>query len=351
MQRLLLLAFALISVTSLYSQDHLFSQFYASPMTLNPALTGAFDGKFRVSSIYRTQWNKSLDNPFNTFSTSLDLRFPLGRQGTYHPDVAAAGLVFYKDEVGEIDFSTTQISIFGAFHKSLGQRNTQYLSLGLEASIGQRNVNYANITFDDQFNGISGFTDPTAEILPENNFSFSDLSVGLNYTYTPQHRTGIFAGFAIHHFLEPSVSFFKKTNQDDENVPENTLLIKYSGQLSFRFPLTQKIQLLPRAIFSKQGPYLKIDSGSNFRFTIDEINSVALHIGTNLRSVTNENSRLTVSDVVGLLGIEYKSVLLGFSYDFNLDALSISQPRQGAFEISIAYLGKTSDDLILCPTF
>lgn len=45
----------------LQAQDQLFSQFYSAANFSNPALTGAFEGKFRVSSIYRDQWRKALD--------------------------------------------------------------------------------------------------------------------------------------------------------------------------------------------------------------------------------------------------------------------------------------------------
>ena len=41
---------AMVSVTN--AQDPNFSQFFASPLTLNPAMTGLFDGTFRVAGNY-----------------------------------------------------------------------------------------------------------------------------------------------------------------------------------------------------------------------------------------------------------------------------------------------------------
>src|SRR5262245_20435253 len=49
-----------------------FSQYYAYPMWLNPALTGAFDGDFRVTGIHRRQWG-GLMQPFSTYGLSADL--------------------------------------------------------------------------------------------------------------------------------------------------------------------------------------------------------------------------------------------------------------------------------------
>ena len=39
-------------VSTVNAQDPNFSQFFASPLTLNPALTGKFDGTFRVAGNY-----------------------------------------------------------------------------------------------------------------------------------------------------------------------------------------------------------------------------------------------------------------------------------------------------------
>jgi hypothetical protein len=60
--------------TRLTAQDKHFTQFYAAPLALNPALTGALDGKYRVSTIYRDQWRKVLDEPIKTFAVGADLR-------------------------------------------------------------------------------------------------------------------------------------------------------------------------------------------------------------------------------------------------------------------------------------
>ena len=50
---LLLIGFSLLKTTA---QDPNFSQFYSSPLTLNPALTGKFNGVLRATGTYRNQW-------------------------------------------------------------------------------------------------------------------------------------------------------------------------------------------------------------------------------------------------------------------------------------------------------
>ncbi len=53
------------------AQDPHFSQFFASPLTLNPAFTGKFDGTFRVAGNYRNQW-PAFNNVYTTYTVSVD---------------------------------------------------------------------------------------------------------------------------------------------------------------------------------------------------------------------------------------------------------------------------------------
>lgn len=349
MKKLLVLAVCAVFLNGLQAQDRLFSQFYASPLTLNPALTGAFEGKFRVSSIYRDQWRSVMEEPFSTFSSALDLRWRMGKKSTKYKDHAAVGVLLYQDKGGLLNFSTTNISVSAAYHKSLDIWNTQYLSLGFQAGIVQRNVNYGNVTFEDQFNGTTGYSDPTGERLPENNFAFADYSVGLNYVFAPRSsKFRVFAGGAMHHFNRPTVSFYHKSDEDAV-VPDNTLEPRYSAQLSVQLPVVDGITFLPRAIYDKQGEHMKLDAGGSLRFAISDYRNVSLHVGAYARPVRNEDSNVKVDAVVGLVGIEFSNVLIGTSYDIFMGRTS--NFGRGTFELSIAYLGDYEDDLILCPKF
>ena len=285
MRHLLLTIICIGFAITVQAQDRLFSQTYSAPLTLNPALTGAFDGKFRVSGIYRNQYNGILDKPFKTYSTALDFKFGLG-QSVKKKDLVGAGIMFFTDKVGELDFSTTNIAVSGAYHKALDRASQQYLSLGFQMGIVQRNINYGNISFQDQFDGLNGFSDPTAEKLPENNFSFGDASVGLNYAFTPAPRTSLFVGVAVHHFLTPSVSFYDR-NDEFGLYSEDPLDMKFSVQVSGSLPLGDKLTVLPRVIGAVQGPHTKVDLGTNFRIGLGELQTFALHIGGYARLATN----------------------------------------------------------------
>lgn len=327
------------------AQDKHFTQFYASPLTLNPALTGAMEGTYRVGAIYRDQWKKVLDEPIKTTSLSADLRF--NRRGKKSAnDAIGLGILFFNDKVNVVDFSTTQIAVSLAYHKSVGSGDGQFLTLGLQGGLTQRNVNYGSLQFHDQFDGSTGYTLPTAEVLPGNNFSYPDYNVGLNYTADIGKDGRFFAGIAYHHFLEPKISFY------DNSGPGDKLYAKASTQLAANLPLTKdnRVQINPRLLFALQGPHLEVDAGANMRFALGQYGSTALHFGAWARPVRNSDNGFGLDAAVALFGLEINNVLFGLSYDLNLKALQAKQ-RQGAFEISITYLGNYNNEEIICPKF
>ena len=71
MKKIFTLSVTVMLAFSVVAQDPNFSQFFASPLTLNPALTGKFDGDFRVAGNYRNQW-PAFNNAYTTSTLSLD---------------------------------------------------------------------------------------------------------------------------------------------------------------------------------------------------------------------------------------------------------------------------------------
>ncbi len=345
MKRILpICGFLIVAAAALHAQDKHFTQFYAAPLYLNPALTGAIEGQYRVGALYRDQWRKTLDEPIQTYNVSADLRFR-ARKKTVYQDAVGIGLQFTHDKVSVVDFNTTQIAMSGAYHKSLGTSNRHFLSLGLQAGLTQRNVNYAPLNFHDEFDGVAGYNLPTGEDLPPNNFSFLDLNTGLNYTARFGRYGAFFGGLGVHHSTQPVVSFYETTAEGDR------LYRKYSAQFSATLPMSRdnRVSLLPRLLWASQGPHMEVNAGTNIRFAMGEFGGSALHLGSWVRTVRNDTNT-GLDAVVALAGIEINGVLIGLSYDINTTALSQGQ-QQNAFEISVTYLGNYESEEILCPKF
>ncbi len=56
-------------VSNAQAQDAIFSQYFASQPYLNPALTGFYDGSYRVNAHYRTQWT-NINSGINTYGVN-----------------------------------------------------------------------------------------------------------------------------------------------------------------------------------------------------------------------------------------------------------------------------------------
>src|SRR5215213_6221041 len=79
------------------AQDPNFSQFFASPLTLNPALTGKFDGDFRLAANYRNQW-PTINNAFTTYTVSADASILKNRISEI--DQFGVGIMGFRDQSG-----------------------------------------------------------------------------------------------------------------------------------------------------------------------------------------------------------------------------------------------------------
>ncbi len=328
------------------AQDKHFTQFYAAPLTLNPALTGSTNGKYRAGIIYRSQWKGVLESPFRTYAGAIDLKFRVFPKNP-NKDYVGAGILFYSDKVSGIDFSNTQMALSGAYHKSLDPNSKQYLSLGVQLGLTQRNVNISKLTFKDQFNGIDGYTLETQEILPENNFGYPDLALGLNYAASVGKYNRFFVGGAIHHVMRPKITFYRVGTR----LGDARLFRKYSGQFSADLYLGNDISILPRFLFALQGPHMEINAGTNVKFKFNSYSPLSFHLGAWARPVRDEKSTVFLDAVVLMAGVEVGNLLLGLSYDANISDLTTYRQGQNAFELSLGFIGEYENDEVMCPKF
>jgi len=348
---LLGLIFFCYSTIKIFSQDAQFYQVYASPLTLNPAMTGMIEGNFRIASVYRDQWRALVDKPFSTFSVSGDGRFEIFKNGTDKKDFLGVGIYFQSDKVGTIAFTTNQLGVSAAFHKALDKRLKQYLSFGFQMSINQRNINYENLNFEDEFNGINAYSDPTSEILPINNFGFADLSLGLNYSISPFKGFDAFVGASLYHAAAPKVTFDRNTSTTtsrfviDERIDRKIQI--YGG---FSSALNNSWSVVPRALYVKQGPHQQIIAGSHIRKKLVDGFSSAVELGLSARLV-NDIDNYHFESAILSLGIDFTGKLVGLSYEFGLNPVANRFRNQGVIELSFRYTGEYDNDIFFCPEF
>ncbi len=335
----------------LYSQDPDFSQQYATPLNLNPALTGNFNGTYRVGGIYRDAWRTASPVPIATYVFNGEYRFKMGKEKK-NSDYGAAGLKFFSDRTSLIEHNTNAISALFAFHKSLSEFNTSYLSIGFEAGITQKNLNYENLNFEDEFNGINGFQGFTEEELQANNFGYGDYSMGLNYFSEINKKNSLNIGLTAKHLTNPNTSYWKRSDSKDPDlIKVNRTGLLFGFQAITRHQLNYFVTLNPRIVVKSQGTaFTQLFLGSTVRYDLNTFNNTAVHAGLFAR-VSNTVDSYELAHLVPFFGFEVNDMLIGISYDVNMHDVVNSYQGLGVLELSFSYTGEVEEDSAWCPEF
>jgi len=310
-------------------------------------LRGTADGDYRISTVYRDQWRSALEAPFRSFVLTGDTKFEMSYGKTYTPDIIGAGLVIFNDAVDFFNLNTNQISVVGSYHKSLSKAGNRYLGMGLMVGVVQKNINYDNLTFDDQFDQINGYTLDTGEALPPNNFGFADFSLGVNYASGIRNR--FFIGGAYHHFFSPNISFYEAVLNPNPNVTAvNALHEKLTVYISSRLAVTEDVNIHPRVLAMMQGSDLEVELGSNISFPLGY--GQRFTTGLWLRGTDNVDG-LKPTAIIPMVAIRKGDFQIGFSYDVNLQDIVNDRAGLNSFEISMSYIGNYNNELNICPEF
>lgn len=332
------------------AQDIHFSQFYMSPLNLNPAMTGVMNCTQRVVVNYRNQWAGVLGaNAYNTYSASYDRRMAVGKE-----DYFGVGGSLWGDVAGSSNFGTTQGRLSFAFSKKMAgsRKKSHYLSVGADAGITQRRVSELDLRWPTQVT--NGQYDPSVgfgEAIPNNNFLYADLSGGLLWFSNLGERTSFYLGAAMHHLNQPNVSFL---NQDESLY--SRLTVHAGGE----YPINKKLSLRPNLIYMKQGPHKEINAGTSVRFQMgataqrgqSDFTGQFLQVGAWYRVGSKVDGGIHSDALIFSTRFDFNNYGIGFSYDYNVSNLSAASAANGSFELSLTYLicGGTIRG-VYCPTF
>jgi type IX secretion system PorP/SprF family membrane protein len=310
--------------TSVFGQQDVhFSQFFASPLTLNPANAGIFNGDLRAIMNYRSQWG-SISKPYNTMAASVDLPVLKKMKG----GMFGIGLNFLKDDAGDSKMSTVKYAFSLAYHLDVsGGQHNHYLSVGFQAGMIQRSMSLGNLTWNDQWDGASfDQSISTVDQLGGTTVNALDVASGVHWFYSPDRDKTFFAGFSMFHINSPDVGF----------NAESPLIKKYTFHGGSDVNISGgTMGLLPNFVFVKQGPNQYMDVGVELKYYLQEStkftnykNQMYITIGPYLRwgDATYIVSRFN-----------WNGVTASVSYDFNLSELSTVSNGNGGFEFMLGY--------------
>ena len=339
----------LLITTKAEAQDPRFSQFYASPLNLNPALTGVFEGQWRVVANYRELYASILDdNPYRTISASFDYRYRV-MQGDY----LSFGVSALRDEVGIANFSRTRGNFSLSFLKQLGGGSRyssydQYLVAGAQIGVGQRGFDFGNLWFSQQFNTEQAVIDlgsSSGENFPsQKTDAYLDFNAGILWYAVFEENRSIYFGGAYHHLNTPNISFLENS---DEVLPA-----KWVGHVGGELPFNDQLSILPAVAVMGQNQSFSTTVGANFRYTNKDWREVAIRAGGWVHLANKLDSGMDIDAFIVSAILEMERWNLGISYDITTSTLATANNSRGAFELSLIYTHpEKSRYRVNCPNF
>lgn len=321
-RRILTVSFLAVAMLDSQAQDIHFSQFNGAPLQLNPALTGSFNGLYRVTGIYRNQWS-SVTSPYVTFGGSVDA--PLFKDVAID-DYLAAGLAMYNDRSGDGNLANLSVLASVAYHKFLGTESNKSLSVGLQGGYTQKSIDLARLYWGDEFyNG--GFQPGTTGEQLNPKVKYFTANAGLNWQHAVGEKFGYSIGVSGHNLNQPRESFLKKQNN------EVGLGMRINTQIGAVWNAGDRLSIRPAFLYQTQSSATEMIAGSEFLYIVGDpdIRSVATGVYVGGWYRFGDATLITA-------GLEFKGFRVGFGYDYNMSDLKVASGGNGGFEITLRYV-------------
>lgn len=308
------------------AQDFQLSQYDAPPLFLNPAMTGMFDGHYRVHAHYRTQWAAVASKPFTTAGVSFDM--PVKKFGV--------GVQVFNFRAGAGRYNVTSALLSFGYDLVFDKENNHHLALGIQGGILQKSINVSSLTFGDQYSGINGgaFVGNTSENFSNTSLTVEDINAGFLYYYAKEgSRLNPFIGFSAAHLTQPTESFFSGS--------DNKLPSRYYIHGGTKINVNEKLQLLPKFLYMTQKNAQSTTATLLVHYFLKN-SETYLIFGPTYR--TNDAAILE-------FGLKKGNYLARVSYDVNTSGLKTASASRGGFEISLTYTARRSkpNPLANCP--
>jgi len=307
-----------------FTQDIHFSQFYASVITLNPSLTGKFDGDYRIMNIYRNQW-RAISIPYITDALGFDKNF-----NVYKDKLSVGGVLIY-DKSGPLAFTVARFQLLAAYHKNVFG-NDLHVGYQFGYTMDQYDKNKLIVPSQWDFSiGQYNSTLPTNEGSKlSDNLSYIDMNYGFAWS---RHFRGFdpTVGFSMFHFLKPKETF----------LVTNDLHSRQVTYVSANIDLTNKLFLVPDFLLMSEARVSNMVFGTRVGLKLpgNKIGAKAILAGVFVRDgIRNRNTDATAI----VFGMNFKHLDVGISYDINISDLNVATNGRGAFEISLIYVGAST---------
>ncbi|MEZ4906294.1 MAG: PorP/SprF family type IX secretion system membrane protein [Saprospiraceae bacterium] len=335
----------ILSGKYLISQDQLYSQINSNPSNINTALTGVFDGKYRLGIAYRNQWFRiSQNSSFNIKDFYADTKFNI-----VGDNYLGLGISISEKNSGTADVSLGMAHLNLSYQQKLNYNKyssrSQFLIFGTQTGIGKLYSDFNNYFFGIQFDKNSeslNTSTPNGEELV-NSDPFLDINAGLLYFNSTKYNS-FYIGASIYHINSSIYSLIEGSN--------DKLQRRYSALVGGEINFNKNLSLLPSLIINIQNKFATYRIGSSIRayYSDSEYNYVRFGLWT---KIINTQETLDFSDLTLSAIFNFNRIEIGCSYDLNIGYSSELSRGNGAFEFNCNYiLGDTPKHYkIFCPRF
>jgi type IX secretion system PorP/SprF family membrane protein len=204
----------------LHAQDPHFSQYFASPLTVNPSFTGKNVEDIRIAANARSQWWGSTISPYNTATISIEKRIAANRTGD---DQLAIGAILLTDGSNNNILKNNFFGVSAAYNKALSADGVNSLGVGLSVHYANRILDVSKFQFQSQF-GSMGFQReiPSNDFIAIQNNSYVDVNAGVNFSHN-QSNWGYTVGVGYFHAGRPTEGVYQ--NNRYQLDPRTTISI------------------------------------------------------------------------------------------------------------------------------
>lgn len=335
---LVLVYFLFVGTFLLNAQDIHFSQYYMSPLTLNPALTASFNGKYRVAANYRNQWWSITNNfgtpTFHSYSGSFDMIIPTN---AWDNSRVGIGLVVFGDRAGNGALTTQSAQLSLAYHRSVDRFGRHVVSIGLQGGVVTKRVFINDLVFESQLQDLGFNTNlPNGEIGTAGKpVIYPDVNAGVMWR-SSYDRFKYSIGFSLFHINKPRESLLG--NRDYR------LDRRYVAHANAEISVSDYFTIVPSFLFMYQAAAQEYVGGVGVKYLINDDTKILVGGYYRFKDA-----------VIPMVGVKWKGLTAGVSYDVNTSRLRLATQSQGSLEISAIYVFGEDDrrraDENYCPDF
>ena len=334
--RISVIVFSLIFARSVKAQDPSFSQFFSSPLNINPALTANINADWRLISNFRDQWIGPA-SPYVTGTISYDSKVFQNKIPNVQTEgniMGVGGMLMVDHTMGGVVKSTyASLNLSYSIKISETEYYSERIGLGFGAIYGSKNIDFNRLTFEEQFTGF-GFNKnlPSGETALSNMKPYFSSSAGIVYsakTLNSNFDLGV-AGF---HLNKPRQTFLADKNQ--------ILAIRKVAHANFETVINDKAVFNTNAIyqFQKEANYFSV--GAAVGYYVDNSRESMITAGLWYWS---KNA------LIPYVSLTHKDFQFGISYDITTSKLNDAARKPKSWEVSIILRGvKKPTGVIPCP--